>query len=85
MEAVTGEIGVDEGPVERGIVPDDEGDPVPVRLPAEGVKPKAVGVYTDRAGVELLMDAVTGETVVDEADETVSVEGLVLPVLLPSS
>ena len=54
-------------------------------MPAEGVKPNAVGVYTDRAGVELLMDAVTGETVVDEADETVSVEGLVLPVLLPSS
>ena len=40
-------------------------------------------MYTGRAEVELLTDAVTGDTGVDEADETVSVGGLRLPVLSP--
>ena len=40
-------------------------------------------MYTGKAEVELLMEAVTGDTGVDEADETVSVGGLRLPVLSP--
>jgi len=65
-EAVTGEAGLDEGPVERGTVPDEPlGAADPVRLSAGNEYPYGTGVYTGSEYVELF-EVVTGDAGVDE-------------------